>query len=248
MRIPVWRVSDEYRRTRRGEEATAALGAARSHLRQARRVVEELHDVVHSALAVAEDAEVDAAQARTADRAAFHLESAVEHLGRLRSRCDVICELSGELAGHLGLAAGAVATADELSTLPRHEPELAGAVSRINQRSAALQELIDLARPITDMVTGHADAALVASRETPTTRPLEPRVLDQSVRSTARELDRAEEDAVLLETVVGRAEVTSHQVSDLAIHANDAARRLRAHHQARVLAPPTQRGPTSPAP
>ena len=107
--------------------------------------------------------------------------------------------------------------------------------------------MIDLARHITDLITATPTRLSSQAARRPRPGPLEPQDVDRGVRSTARKLDRAEEDALLPETVVGRADATPQQVGDLVIEADDPARRLR-EHEKRALTTPAQRGPAKPCP
>jgi hypothetical protein len=83
--------------------------------------------------------------------------------------------------------------------------------------------VIDLARPVTNLIDVYANAALVASREVTAAGLLEPRRLEHSARMAGHELDRTDEDVRLLDTVVGRANTASRQAGDLAIGVEDAA-------------------------
>jgi hypothetical protein len=60
---------------------------AEQAVERARRVVDELHTTINSALRVLDDAELDSTKARLSDRGDYYLEAAGEHLSRLQRRC-----------------------------------------------------------------------------------------------------------------------------------------------------------------
>ncbi len=91
--------------------AADAVFAAEQAVGRARRVVEELHTTIASALRALDDAELDSAKARLTDRGDFYLEAAMEHLSRLQTRCNDMPQLTHELDGHLNRASRAVAEA-----------------------------------------------------------------------------------------------------------------------------------------
>ncbi len=87
--------------------ADAVFDAERA-LRGAAETVDELSDVAASSLRVLDDAASDAFYAHQEERRDFYLESAGEHLGRLRSRSGVMNELGDDLTRHLTAASGAI--------------------------------------------------------------------------------------------------------------------------------------------
>lgn len=87
--------------------ADAVFDAERA-LRRAAETVNELSDVASSSLRVLDDAASDAFYAHQEERRDFYLESAGEHLGRLRSRSGVMNELGEDLTRHLTAANSAI--------------------------------------------------------------------------------------------------------------------------------------------
>lgn len=60
-------------------QAADAVFMAEQSVGRARRVVDELHTTINSALRVLDDAELDSAKARLSDRGDYYLEAAGEH-------------------------------------------------------------------------------------------------------------------------------------------------------------------------
>src|SRR5680860_349808 len=87
--------------------ADAVFDAERA-LRRAAETVDALSDVAASSLRVLAAAASDAFYAHQEERRDFYLESAGEHLGRLRSRSGVMTELGDDLTRHLTAASGAI--------------------------------------------------------------------------------------------------------------------------------------------
>ena len=87
--------------------ADAVFDAERA-LRRAAETVDELSDVAASSLRVLDAAASDAFYAQQGERRYFYLESAGEHLGRLRSRSGVMNELGDDLTRHLTAASSAI--------------------------------------------------------------------------------------------------------------------------------------------
>ncbi len=89
--------------------AADALFAAEQAVGRAGQMVEDLQTTIISALRVLDDAESDSAKARLGHRRDFYLEAAIEHLGRLQTRCSAMPELTQELDDHLTHASRAIA-------------------------------------------------------------------------------------------------------------------------------------------
>ncbi len=213
-------------------EAVDAVFAAEQAVRRARRVVEEFQEVVTSALRVLDDAELDSAKSRLSDRGGFYLEAAAEHLGRLQTRCNELPNLATELDTHLGRAAVAVDEArDRLAEVDTSDPALAADVEQqLQPRVAILGEVVNLARPIAQLASDHVESARQASREVTAPGLLEPQTLERSLRAAGSQLDRADEDVRLLETVVERAASQAHESVGIATEISDNARaRMDAH-------------------
>lgn len=213
-------------------EAVDAVFAAEQAVQRARRVVEEFQEVVTSALRVLDDAELDSAKSRLGDRSDFYLEAAAEHLGRLQTRCNELPNLATELDTHLGRAAVAVDEArDRLAEVDINDPALAADVDQLQPRVAILSEVLNLARPIAQLASGHVESAREASREVTAPGLLEPQTLERSLRAAGSQLDRADEDVRLLETVVERAASQAHESAGIATEISDNARRRMDAHR-----------------
>ncbi len=212
-------------------EAVDAVFAAEQAVQRARRVVEGFRDVVASALRVLDDAELDSAKSRLSDRSGFYLEAAAEHLGRLQTRCNELPNLAAELDTHLARAAVAVDEArDRLAEVDTNDPALAVDVEQLQPRVVILGEVVNLARPIVQLASDHVESAREASRDVTAPGLLEPQTLERSLRAARSQLDRADEDVRLLETVVERAASQAHESVGIATEISDNARmRMDAH-------------------
>lgn len=210
-------------------EAADAVFAAEQAVQRARRVVEEFHDVVSSALRVLDDAEFDSAKSRLSDRGDYYLEAAAEHLGRLETRCNELPNLAIELDTHLGRASHAIQEARELLTsLNTSDPALAADVAQLQPRVAILGEVVAIARPLAQLATQHVESARKASQDVTPSGLLEPQTLERSIRAAGCELGRAHEDVRLLETVVERAASQAHESVGIATEISDNARQRMA--------------------
>jgi hypothetical protein len=87
--------------------AEAVFDAVRA-LRRAAATVDELRDLAASSLRVLDDAENDAFYAHQENQREFYMESATEHLGRLRNTSGVMNEIGADLIRHLDEARAAV--------------------------------------------------------------------------------------------------------------------------------------------
>jgi len=211
--------------------AADAVFAAEQAVGRARRVVEDLHTTIASALRVLDDAELDSAKARLADRGDFYLEAAVEHLGRLQTRCSDMPQLTHELDGHLTRASRAIAEArDLLENADSSSPEGAIDVAQLKPRVAIVGEMVSLAKPMARLAAQHVDSARRASQEVTPPALLEPVTLERSIVTAGKELGRADEDVRLLEDVVDHAAVSARQSAGIASEISDNARSRMAEH------------------
>ncbi len=211
--------------------AADAVFAAEQAVGRARRVVEELHTTIASALRVLDDAELDSAKARLTDRGDFYLEAAMEHLSRLQTRCNDMPQLTHELDGHLNRASRAVAEArDILDEAGTTDPAVANDVAQLKPRVAVVGEMISLAKPMARLAAQHVDSARRASQEVTPPALLEPVTLERSIVTAGKELCRADEDVRLLGHVVDHAAVNARQSVGIASEVADNARRRMAEH------------------
>ena len=140
--------------------AADAVFVAEQAVGRARRVVEELQTTVTSALRVLDDAELDSAKARLTDRGDFYLEAAIEHLGRLQTRCNDISELTRELFEHLNRASESLNEARGfLDLADTSDPVVAGDVAQLKPRIAVVGEMLALAKPVAQLAAQHVDSA-----------------------------------------------------------------------------------------
>ena len=211
--------------------AADALFAAEQAVGRARRVVEDLHTTINSALRVLDDAELDSAKAGLTNRDDFYLETALEHLGRLHNRCNDMPQLTHDLDGHLDRAAWASAEAWELlEQADTSDPEVASDIAQLKPQVAVVGEMVSLAKPMTRLMAQHVDSAHRASQEVTPPALLEPVTLERSIVTAGMELGRADEDVRLLEDVVDHAAANARQSAGIASEISDNARRRMADH------------------
>jgi hypothetical protein len=210
-------------------QAADAVFMAEQAVGRARRVVDELHTTINSALGVLDDAELDSAKARLSDRGDYYLEAAGEHLSRLQRRCSDNAELVDELTGHLERASQAIADAhDLLQDADTSDPELASEVAQLKPRLAVVGEMIDVAKPMARLTAQHVDSAQLAAQHVTPPSLLEPVTLERSIATAGKELGRADEDVRLLENVVAHAAASARQSAGIASEITDNARRRMA--------------------
>lgn len=211
--------------------AADAVFAAEQAVGRARRVVDELHDTISSALRVLDDAELDSAKARLSDRGSFYLEAAGEHLRRLPNRCGDMPELTHELFAHLNRASASVTDARALLEVAgTSDPVVASEVAQLKPRLAIVGEMVALAKPVAQLAAQHVDGAHVAARHATPISMLEPVTLERSIATAGKELGRADEDVRLLSDVVGHAASSARESAGIATEITDNARRRMAEH------------------
>jgi hypothetical protein len=207
-------------------QAADAVFMAEQAVGRARRVVDELHITINSALRVLDDAELDSAKASLSDRGGYYLEAAGEHLSRLQRRCSDNAERVDELSGHLERASQAIADAhDLLQDADTSDPEQ---VAQLKPRLAVAGEMIDLAKPMARLTAQHVDSARLAARHVTPPSLLGPVTLERSIATAGKELGRADEDVRLLENVVDHAAANARQSAGIASEITDNARRRMA--------------------
>ncbi|MFZ2503497.1 MAG: hypothetical protein WAW88_12600 [Nocardioides sp.] len=198
--------------TERGMLAAAdAVFDVERALRRAAETVDELSDVAASSLRVLDDAATDAFYAHQEERQDFYLESAGEHLGRLRNRAGVMNELGDELTRHLTVAGSAIERAgDELgngSDVDDRDFEVRALRSHLD----VLGEVVALARPVADQITRHAQHAAESSAATDALI-----LLDSRVHQARREVTRADEGVSMMRSVVESAQSRARTSAALA--------------------------------
>ena len=146
--------------------AADAVFAAEQAVGRARRVVEDLHATIHSALRVLDDAELDSAKARLTDRGDFYLEAAAEHVARLQTHVIDMPHQTYHFYGYLTLASESLAEAHNLlRETDASDPEFARDVAQLEARVAVLGEMVSLAKPVARLATRHVDSALRACQQ-----------------------------------------------------------------------------------
>jgi len=201
--------------------------AAEQAIQRARHSVEDLHDLVISAIRVLNDAELDSAKARLTDRGDFYVEAASEHMSRLQTRCGDMAEVGAELTAQLARAAEIASAANGVLVQDLGgvgADPLVSEAAQLGPRIAVLAEMVNLARPMAELAADHVAGARSASLELTASALLGPRSLEHSICSAGRELGRADEDIRLLETVVDRAAASARQCDPSLTGIDDNAR------------------------
>ncbi|MDP3968102.1 MAG: hypothetical protein Q8Q02_07450 [Nocardioides sp.] len=227
--------------------AADAVFAAEQAVNRARWVVEELQETIASALRVLDDAELDSAKARLSDRGSFYLEAAGEHLGRLRTRCNDMPELTRELFGHLNRVSESVNDARAfLEVADTSDPVVASEVAQLKPRIAVVGEMVALAKPVAQLAAQHVDTAHRASRDVTPASLLEPVTLERSIATAGKELGRADEDVRLLGNVVDHAAASARESAGIASEITDNARRRMSEQSRDPITSPSHPAPRYP--
>ncbi|WP_310964025.1 hypothetical protein [Nocardioides terrisoli] len=227
--------------------AADAVFEAEQAVGRARWVVEELKETIGSALRVLNDAELNSAKAKLSERGSFYLEAAGEHLGRLRTRCNEMPDLTHDLFVHLNRASQSVTDARALlDPADTSDPVIASEVAQLKPHLAVVGEMVALAKPFAQLAAQHVETAHQASQDVTAMGLLEPVSLERSIATAGKELGRADEDVRLLGNVVDHAAASARESAGIASEITDNARR-RMSEQARDPIPsPTLPGPRTP--
>ena len=191
--------------------AADAIFDAERALRRAADTVEELGDVAASSLRVLDDAATDAFYTRQEERKDFYLESAGEHLGRLRNRSGVMGELGADLTRHLSTAGSALERAGYELGRGTDLDETHFEVRALRTQIDVLGEVVTLARPVADQISRHAQLAAESAAET--TAPM---LLDTRVHQAGQEVSRADEDVSMMRSVIESAHSRARISAELA--------------------------------
>lgn len=191
--------------------AADAIFDAERALREAADTVGELGEVAASSLRVLDDAATDAFYAHQEERKAYYLESAGEHLGRLRNRSGVMTELGEDLIRHLSTASGAIERAGYELGRGTGLDESHCEVRALRSQIDVLGEVMTLARPVADQITRHAQ--LAAESAAATDAPL---LLDTRVHLAGQEVSRTDEDVSMMRSVIESARSRARVSAELA--------------------------------
>jgi hypothetical protein len=157
------------------------------------------------------DAASDAFYAHQEERRDFYLESAGEHLGRLRNRSGVMNELGDDLTRHLTAASGAIERAGyELgrgTDVDDRDVEIWALRTQID----VLAEVVALARPVADQISRHARHAAESAAATDALV-----LLDSRVRHAGQEVTRADEGVSMMRSVIESAQSRARTSAALA--------------------------------
>lgn len=191
--------------------AAEAVFDAERALRRAAETVDDLGDIASSALRVLDEAATDAFYAHQEERRDFYVESAGEHLGRLRNRSGVMNELGSDLTRHLRIASTAIEQAGvELgrgAEGDEHDREVVALRTQID----VLGEVLALARPVAEQITRHAQHAAESATATDALM-----LLDSHVHDAGREVNRADEGVAVMRSVIESAQMRARTSAGLA--------------------------------
>lgn len=191
--------------------AAEAVFDAERALRRAADTVDELGDVAASSLRVLDDAATDAFYAHQEERRDFYVESAVEHLGRLRNRSGVMNELGEDLTRHLTTASTAIEQAGYELGRSTDVDDRDVEVHALRTQIDVLGEVVALARPVAEQITRHAQHAAESARATDALM-----LLDSHVHDAGREVNRADEGVSVMRSVIESAQLRAHTSAVLA--------------------------------
>ena len=190
--------------------ADAVFDAERA-LRLAADTVDELGDLAASSLRVLDDAATDAFYAHQEERRDFHLESAGDHLARLRNRSGLMNELGEALTRHLTAAGSAIERAgDELARgIDGDDRDMD--VRALRTQIDILTEVVTLARPVAEQITRHAQHAAESAAATDALM-----LLDSRVHHAGHEVTRADEGVSMMRSVIESAQSRARTSAALA--------------------------------
>ncbi|NYI47941.1 phage gpG-like protein [Nocardioides aromaticivorans] len=190
--------------------ADAVFDAERA-LRRAADTVDELGDLAASSLRVLDDAATDAFYAHQEERRDFYLESAGDHLVRLRNRSGLMNEFGEDLSRHLAVAGSAIERAgDELARGTDGDDRDAD-VRALRSQIDVLSEVVALARPVADQITRHAQHAAESAAATEALM-----LLDSRVHQAGQEVTRADEGVSMMRSVIESAQSRARTSAALA--------------------------------
>jgi hypothetical protein len=215
--------------------AAEAVFDAERALRRAADTVDELSDIGASALRVLDEAASDAFNAHQEERRDFYLESAGEHLARLRNRSDMMHELGEDLTRHLTTASTAIEQAGYELGRSTDANDRDAEVHALRTQIDVLGEVVALARPVADQITRHAQHAAESAGATHALM-----LLDSRVHDAGREVNRADEGVSVMRSVIEHAQLRAHTSSELA-----ASLSYTASHAPQPVNDPQQPGQSS---
>lgn len=190
--------------------ADAVFDAERA-LRRAADTVAELGDLAASSLRVLDDAATDAFYAHQEERRDFYLESAGDHLVRLRNRSGLMNELGEDLSRHLAVAGSAIERAGDELARGTDGDDRDTDVRALRSQIDVLSEVVALARPVADQITRHAQHAAESAAATEALM-----LLDSRVHQAGQEVTRADEGVSMMRSVIESAQSRARTSAALA--------------------------------
>ena len=160
---------------------------------------------------VLDEAATDTFYAHQEERRDFYLESAGEHLARLRNRSGEMNELGKDLTRHLTTAGNAIEQAGYELGRSIDANDRTGEIQALRTQIDVLGEVVALARPVADQITRHAQYAAESAAATDALM-----LLDSRVHDTGKEMNRADEGVSVMRSVIEHAQLRAHTSSALA--------------------------------
>lgn len=191
--------------------AADAVFDVESALRRAGDAVDELTDLAVSSLRVLDDAATDAFFAHQEQRRDFYLESAADHLERLRNRSRLMNELGEDLSRHLAAAGSAIERAGDELARGTDGDDRDTDVRALRTQVDVLSEVVALARPVADQITRHAQHAAESAAATEALM-----LLDSRVHQAGQEVTRADEGVSMMRSVIESAQLRARISAALA--------------------------------
>lgn len=191
--------------------AVDAVFEAERALRRAAHTVDELGELAVSSLRVLDDAATDTFYAHQEDHQDFYLESAGDHLTRLRARSDLMTDLGEDLTRNLEAAGSAIERAGYELARGTHAGERDVDIQALRSQIDVLSEVVMLAQPIADQITRHSQHAAASAAATDALM-----LLDERVHHADHEVTRADEDVSMMRLVLESAQSRARTSAELA--------------------------------
>jgi hypothetical protein len=191
--------------------AAEAVFDAERALRRAADTIDELGDLAVFSLRVLDEAATDTFYAHQEEGRGFYLESAGEHLARLRNRSGVMNELGEDLIRHLATASTAIEQAGHELCRSTDANDRDAELQALRTQIDVLGEVVALARPVADQITRHAQHAAESAGATDALM-----LLDSRVHDIGKDMNRADEGVSVMRSVIEHAQIRAHTSSALA--------------------------------
>lgn len=226
------------------QHAADATRAGEQAMGRVRRVSEDLHTAVTSALRLLDDAMLHPSPTAT-DPLDLHIK--VESRERLQTHVVNLSHQAYGLYGHLTLASLALAEAHYiLSETDASDPKAAPNIAQLKARVAVASDMASHAKPVARLAIRHVAVADHTCQRIDATTSADPARLQHSILTARQALSHAAEDIRQLEDVVDHTTAQARPDAGIATEISDNARRRMSEHSrdpASNAAPPARRPP-----